>query len=139
LIGAKSISVFSNKLNIQPADKVSVLGILRYADDIPFSHTTSFLSAKKFPGIYALLNGSFSLYQLLEEQYGIEATRKSSRFEVSIPDDKDMENLQISPKTPLLVVKSLSESQDGDIVEYCLSKFRGDLCSITVDFNDVKG
>ncbi len=132
---------FSNRLNIPAADKVSVLEILRYADDIPFSHTTSFLSAKKFPGIHDLLNKdrSFSLYQLLQEHYGIEATRKSSIFEVSIPDDKDMENLQISPKTPLLVVKSLSEGQEGDIVEYCLSKFRGDLCSITVDFNDIRG
>ncbi len=132
---------FSNRLNIPAADKVSVLEILRYADDIPFSHTTSFLSAKKFPGIHDLLNKdrSFSLYQLLREHYGIEATRKSSIFEVSIPDDKDMENLQISPKTPLLVVKSLSEGQEGDIVEYCLSKFRGDLCSITVDFNDIRG
>jgi DNA-binding GntR family transcriptional regulator len=46
-----------------------------------------------------------------------------------------MEILEISPKTPLLVVESLAESQDGDTVEYCLTKFRGDLCSITVDFN----
>lgn len=130
---------FSKKLNIQPDDKVSVLEILRYADGIPFSHTSSFLSAQKFPGIHTLLNRSFSLYRLLEEHYGIEATRKSSAFEVAMPDDKDMEILEISPKTPLLVVKSLSESQDGEIVEYCLSKFRGDLCSITVDFNGLKG
>lgn len=130
---------FSRKLNIQPDDIVSVLEILRYADDIPFSHTSSFLSAKKFPGFPDLLNRSFSLYRLLEDHYGIEATRKSSAFEVSMPDDKDMEILQISPKTPLLVVKSLSESQYGDIVEYCVSKFRGDLCSITVDFNDTRG
>ena len=130
---------FSKKLNIQPDDNVSVLEILRYADGIPLSHTSSFLSAQKFPGIHTLLNRSFSLYRLLEEHYGIEATRKSSAFEVSMPDDKDMEILEISPKTPLLVVKSLSESQDGEIVEYCLSKFRGDLCSITVDFNGLKG
>lgn len=130
---------FSKKLNILPDNKVSVLEILRYADGIPFSQTSSFLSAKKFPGIRALLNRSFSLYRLLEEHYGIEATRKSSAFEVSMPDDKDMEILEISTKTPLLVVKSLSESQDGEIVEYCLSKFRGDLCSITVDFNGLRG
>lgn len=130
---------FSKKLNIQPDAKVSVLEILRYADGIPFSHTSSFLSTQKFPGIHTLLNRSFSLYRLLEEHYGIETTRKSSAFEVSLPDDKDMEILEISPKTPLLVVKSLSESQDGEIVEYCLSKFRGDLCSITVDFNGLRG
>jgi len=130
---------FSIKLNIKPTDKVSVLEILRYADEIPFCHTTSFLSAKKFPGIRDLLSGSFSLYRLLEEHYGIEASRKSSTFEVCMPNDQDMEILEISPKTPLLVVASLSESQNGDIVEYCLTKFRGDLCSITVDFNDTRG
>lgn len=37
---------------------------------------------------------------------------------------------------PLLVVKSTAKDQNiEEFVEYCITKFRGDICSITMDFN----
>ncbi len=61
--------------------------------------------------------------------------RTSSTFEVSMPENTDMDILQISPKIPLLVVKSTAKDQNREVVEYCITKFRGDICSIAVDFN----
>lgn len=126
---------FARRLGVTPSDKVTVLEILRFADNIPFCYTTSFLSSGKFPGLTDLLKDSFSLYSLLKDHFGVEALRASSSFEVSMPEDPDMEILQISQKVPLLVVKSVSKDLEGNIVEYCSTKFRGDFCSITVDFN----
>ena len=125
----------SDKLNVNPADKITVLEILRFVNKIPFCQTTSFLSSAKFPDLMNHMSGSFSLYKLLREQYGIEATRASSTFEVSLAEQSDMEILQIPPRVPLLIVKSISKSQHGEIVEYCITKFRGDLCNITVDLS----
>ncbi len=126
---------FARRLEITPSDKVTVLEILRFIDNIPFCYTTSFLSSGRFPGLTDLLKDSFSLYRLLKDHFGVEALRASSSFEVSMPEDPDMEILQISQKVPLLVVKSVSKDSEGNIVEYCSTKFRGDFCSITVDFN----
>jgi GntR family transcriptional regulator, phosphonate transport system regulatory protein len=127
------------KLNIKTSDKVAVLEILRFVNKIPFSQTTSFLSSGRFPDIQNHINGNFSLYALLKHHYGVEATRTSSSFEVSLPESIDMDLLNLSPKVPILIVKSISKDQKGDIVEYCISRFRGDLCSITMNFNDERG
>jgi phosphonate metabolism transcriptional regulator PhnF len=125
----------SGKLNIKSSDKATVLEIVRFVNKIPFCHTTSFLSLDRFPDIQNHIKGSFSLYDLLKKYYDVEATRTSSTFEVSMPENSDMDILQISPKIPLLVVKSAAKDQNGEAVEYCITKFRGDICSIAVDFN----
>ncbi|MCL4476200.1 MAG: phosphonate metabolism transcriptional regulator PhnF [Nitrospirae bacterium] len=125
----------SRKLNIKSSDKVVVLEIVRFVNKIPFCHTTSFLNSDRFPDIQNHIKGSFSLYELLKKHYDVEATRTSSSFEVSMPENSYMDILQISPKIPLLVVKSIAKDQNGEFVEYCITKFRGDICSIAVDFN----
>jgi phosphonate metabolism transcriptional regulator PhnF len=125
----------SDKLDINLADKVTVLEILRFVNKIPFSQTTSYLSSAKFPDLKSHISGSFSLYGLLREQYGVEATRISSTFEVSLAEQSDMDILQIPPRVPLLIITSISKSQHGEIAEYCITKVRGDLCKITVDFD----
>lgn len=79
--------------------------------------------------------GSFSLFGLLKKHYGVDATRASSTFEVSVPESPDMDILNLSPKAPILIVKSISKDQKGGVVEHCITKFRGDMCSISVDFN----
>jgi len=125
----------SKRLNIQSSDRVIVLEILRFVNKTPFCHTTSFLSKTKFPELRSLISGSFSLFRLLKKHYGVDAVRKSSTFEVSMPEGSDMDILKISQKVPILIVKSISEDEAGDVVEYCITKFRGDMCSISVGFN----
>lgn len=129
----------SRKLNIKSSNKVVVLEIARFVNKIPFCHTTSFLSSDRFPDIQNHIRGNFSLYELLKKHYDVEATRTSSSFEVSMPENPDMDILQISPKIPLLVVKSTAKDQNREVVEYCITKFRGDICSIAVDFNGEGG
>lgn len=125
----------SRKLNIKPLEKVNVLEIVRFANKIPICHTTSFLSSNRFSNIQNHIKGNFSLYDLLKKHYGVEATRISSVFEVTMPESPDMDILQISPKIPLLIVKSIAKDQNGEIVEYCITKFRGDIFSLVVNFN----
>ncbi|MCX7914064.1 MAG: phosphonate metabolism transcriptional regulator PhnF [Thermodesulfovibrionales bacterium] len=132
-------SELSKTLNVPASDKVTVLEILRLVNKIPFCHTTSFLSKERFPSIESHIVGSFSLYEILKRHYGVEVIRSSSQFEVSLPDKSDIEILQISPQVPLLIVKSIAKDQGGEIVEYCITKFRGDMCIISVDLNGERG
>ena len=125
----------SEKLRIDPSSKVVVLDILRYADNVPFCHTISYLRSDVFPGLCGMLNGLYSIYDVLKKHYNIDMQRVSSTFEVSMPGGTEMDMLQISAKIPVLVVSSISSSQYGNLVEYCKTSFRGDLCRITTDFN----
>ncbi|MFZ5453593.1 MAG: phosphonate metabolism transcriptional regulator PhnF [Thermodesulfobacteriota bacterium] len=126
----------AERLEIAPKDKVTVLKILRYADNLPFCFTLSYLPAHKYPGLSAVLPESFSLYQVIKEHFGVEARRVSSTFEVGLPERADSEMLRISPNTPLLIVKSCAKDQHGAVAEFCSSKFRGDYCTITLDFDE---
>ncbi len=125
----------SGKLNISPSDKVIALDILRYADEVPFCHSITYLRSDIFPGLLGLLNGLYSIYDVLKKHYDIDMQRVSSTFEVTMPGDPEMDLLQISAKIPVLMVSSISRSQHGDLVEYCKTCFRGDLSRITVDFD----
>ena len=77
---------------------------------------------------------SASLYEILKEQYGIEPIRAESVFETTMPEERDMRLLQISPGVPLLLVRSIARDQFGGIVEYCETRMRGDIGSMVVNF-----
>ncbi|HKK01495.1 MAG TPA: GntR family transcriptional regulator, partial [Desulfuromonadales bacterium] len=123
------------RLGIEAGDRVVTLEILRSVNAIPFSLTVSTLPAGRFGDLPEFLGEGFSLYELLRERYGVEASRQSSVFEVALPEDRDVELLQIPRSIPLLVARSLATDAEGQPVEDCVSRMRGDLGSVAVDFD----
>lgn len=142
--GAKLIStrsepaseVLGRKLHLATGTSLVVLEILRSVNQIPFSFAVSYLAAKNFGRLPQQLHDGFSLYALLRQFYGIEVSRQASIFEVTLPETRDAELLQIPLSVPLLTTRSLAVDQTQQPVEYCVSHMRGDMGSIVVDFND---
>jgi len=124
----------AGKLGIQAGEAVLVLEMLRSASDIPFMIATSRLPASRFIGLGERMGTSSSLYALLREQFGIEASRAESVFETIMPEERDMDLLQIPADVPLLLVRSIARDQYGGIVEYCETRMRGDIGSMVVNF-----
>jgi DNA-binding GntR family transcriptional regulator len=141
LLGITSIyadekSELREKLEINIKQKVWALEIIRYINDIPFIYSISYLPERRFKGLNKHINGkSFSLYKLLREKYSVSnITRTSSVFEVGIPEREDISALQISKSIPLMIVKSRAKDSNETVVEYCVSRFRGDMASLEVTF-----
>lgn len=126
----------SQKLALKPGARVLALEILRFVNDRPFSLATSYLPADPFGGLKELISGSFSLYQLLREEYQVDPVRHESVFEVRMPDRHESEMLQISANNPLLLIRSLSCDQQRHPVEYVVSRMRGDMGCLFVNFVD---
>ena len=125
----------AEKLGLDVGELVLTLKMLRSASGIPLMVATSYLSAQRFPGLGEQMKVSSSLYQLLDEHFGVEPTRSESIFETVMPEERDMRLLQISPGVPLLLVKSLSRDQHGSNVEYCETRMRGDIGSMVINFD----
>lgn len=125
----------SNKLSLNPAESVFRLEILRTVNQIPFSVATSYLPAERFSGLDKLISGSFSLYALLKKHFQIEPLRQESLIEVSLPDTKEMQLLQIPSRHPLLVVRSLACDNYSCPVEYVVTRTRGDMGCLSINFN----
>jgi phosphonate metabolism transcriptional regulator PhnF len=122
------------KLGLDVGDPVLSLKMLRFASGTPLMLATSNLPAARFVGLGERVDASFSLYELLREQYGVEPSRAESVFETLMPEDEDLRLLQLSPGTPLLLSKSIAKDQYGNIIEYCETRMRGDIGSIVINF-----
>jgi len=122
------------KLGLDVGDPVLSMKMLRFASGTPLMLATSNLPAARFVGLGEQVDASFSLYELLREQYGVEPSRAESVFETLMPEDEDLRLLQLPPGTPLLLSKSIAKDQYGNIIEYCETRMRGDIGSIVVNF-----
>ena len=125
----------AGNLAISAGEPVLVLEMLRTASDIPFMVATSRLPASRFLGLGERMGSASSLYELLREHYGVEASRSESVFETVMPDEREMRLLQITSGVPLLLVRSIARDQYGAIVEYCETRMRGDIGSMVVSFD----
>ncbi len=126
--------ILASKLGLDMGDPVLSLKMLRFASGTPLMLATSNLPAARFVGLGERVDASFSLYELLREQYGIEPSRSESVFETTMAEEEDLRLLQIAPGTPLLLSKSIAKDQYGKIIEYCETRMRGDLGSIVINF-----
>jgi phosphonate metabolism transcriptional regulator PhnF len=138
LLGTGRIAADSDlaeKLGLEVGDPVLTLKMLRFASGIPLMVATSYLSAARFPRLGEQMKESSSLYRVLNEHFCVEPTRSESIFEAVIPEERDMRLLQIGPGVPLLLVRSLSRDQQGSIVEYCVTRMRGDIGSMVINFD----
>lgn len=125
----------AEKLALPAGAGVIRLDILRTVNDLPFSLATSWLPAERFPGLTERLQGSFSLYAILQHHYQVDPVRRESLIEVGLPGSREMQYLQIGERHPLLLIHSLACDQQGIPVEFVATRTRGDLGCLTVDFS----
>ena len=122
-------------LNLSNKLKVIELKLLRYANDLPISVSYSYFDAFIYRDIISHLDcESFSLYKILEKAYPhLEVTKVSTVFESLVTTPKLSELLMMPSNSPILSASTISKDQNGNLVEYGTSYFRGDTCKIKVN------
>ena len=125
-----------SKLKLPAGAAVLKLEILRTVNNVPFSVATSYLPADRFQGLERLISGSFSLYALLKEHFQVEPLRQESLIETSLPDSREVQLLQISARHPLLIIRSTACDNNLCPVEYVVTRTRGDLGCLAINFNN---
>ncbi|EYB67272.1 GntR family transcriptional regulator [Deinococcus phoenicis] len=110
------------KLHLPPGSPVVMIRRLRLVDDVPFCLETSYLSARRVPGLAAedLLGGE-SLYQLLEERFGIVAALGESMIGVAPARASEAQALNLQPDQAVLLYRSVVQDARGQPFEYLKS------------------
>ena len=67
-----------------------------------------------------------SLYDLLEQAYGLVVTKARRTLQPALADSYEAEMLHVSPGDPIHLIKSVSYLASGCPVEYSKLRFRGD-------------
>ncbi|MBB6431368.1 phosphonate metabolism transcriptional regulator PhnF [Algisphaera agarilytica] len=120
-------------LKIEPLSRVVQLDALRLVNDQPVLLTTHFFAADPYEPLYLEYDGG-SLHGALREKFGVELKRMESLITARLPMDEDAMALRLSPKQPILRVKSLNvEVSSGQPVEYVISRFRADSVQLKVE------
>lgn len=104
---------------------------IRLADGCPFSLEHAKLPAKRFPGLLELPLGG-SVYELIEEQFGVVPDQATERIEVVLASAEEAAILDVEPGAPLLAIGRTASDADGEPFEYSRDLFRADRTRIVV-------
>ena len=121
------------QMGINAGEELVKLERVRLVEGEPMALQTAFLRHRYCPGLTdaALLGGS--LYETLEERYGLYIARAEQTWEARPAKAREAELLQIEQGLPVLRLERLTFLADGAPVEYVRSTYRGDRYRFTAE------
>jgi GntR family transcriptional regulator len=116
----------ADKLAISTGTPIFRLYRLRLANNLPLALEQIYLPATKFPGIEKIDFSRYSLYQTLQERYGVRLNVADEILEARVAGRHESQMLEIPPRSCLLVISRTLWSIDGEPIEIASSSYRGD-------------
>ncbi|WP_293164244.1 phosphonate metabolism transcriptional regulator PhnF [Okeania sp. SIO2C9] len=118
-------------LEVEVGTPVALIERLVFADDQPINIASSHFPLDRFPGIVEeeaieFLREKGSISQLLREKYNSDHIRRTTHVYARIVRHEDASLLEVPLNHPILLAESINVNQDGNIIEYGVTRFRGD-------------
>lgn len=102
-------------------------------DGEALSFNTSYLSLTLFPDIIEDIKEGRPSHEILKGKYPLLPVNAKSSLEVEYTDQNNAQYLQLQPGQPLIKIESVLFSKNGNVVEYIISKYRGDKCKLVFE------
>ncbi|WP_077328822.1 GntR family transcriptional regulator [Virgibacillus siamensis] len=118
----------AKQLQIGEEEEVIALRRLRKANDEPIILETSYIPKKLIPGLSREQLENYSLYDLMEKEFGIIVTKAKEIFEPVLIRDYESKYLEVQEGYPALLLDRTARNKEGLPVEFCRSIVRGDRC-----------
>jgi GntR family transcriptional regulator, phosphonate transport system regulatory protein len=119
-------------LGLPEATSVIVLEILRRADGLPVSVTTSHLPAPRFQGIDAAFRKTNSITAALRAFGVADYTRRSTRIWTRMPTPEEAVLLRQRADLPVLVTESVNQDEAGQAIEFGIARAAGQRLQVLV-------
>jgi GntR family transcriptional regulator len=113
-------------LGIAPGGPIVDLVRLRHLDGIPTLIDFSLLPESLAPGLGKLDFSQASLYHALADGYGLHAARADCIIEARGASEEIAGQLGLAPGAPVLVIVQTTFGDNGRIIQWCRSVYRGD-------------
>lgn len=134
-----AFGTIANELELAPGSPVFTLERVRGVDGFPWSHTTARLPADRVPGIGSHDFATGSLYQLLQERYGIVFGHARRSIEAVAATEDLGHYLKLEPGAPLLRITSVLYDSEGAPIERFIAHHRGDISRFDVSVGTLSG
>jgi GntR family transcriptional regulator len=124
--------VIAQQLRLTSDDLVININRLRSVFNEPFLLSTSYVPQKLCPSLINEDLNHNSLYNLLQNKYGLIIARAERYIEAVAANEMEAELLHVEPGTPLMLIESTVYMEDGTPLEYFKSRRRGDRTRLLV-------
>jgi GntR family transcriptional regulator len=118
---------------IAAGDLVYEIQRVRLADGIPIALESVQIPAAMCPHLDRFNLVDHSLYQILEENYGIELARSEEEISAAQPNAQHRKLLELPRNTAVLHVKRRTFTTDGRPLELAVTTYRADLYTARVN------
>ena len=123
----------ATQLRIEQATPVIEIERLRSVEDEPIVWVVTFIPYSICPALVNADLSQYSLYALLEEQYGLTIARGHRTLEAVAAQDYEANLLKIPLGSPLVSLDSVSYLENGTPLEYYHALHRGDRSQFEVE------
>ncbi len=135
---AADTSVAKN-LEINQGEPLALIERLGFADSEPIIVATSYFPLKLFPDLLSsenveLLQEIKSISKFMQKVYNCDHIRRSTSVYARLIQPHDARLLQVALNQPILLVESVNLNQEGSVIEYGVTRFRGD--KVVLDFDN---
>jgi len=120
-------------LAIEPGTSVFRLRRLRLANRQPMGIQTAFLPSHLVPGLADTTFGDTSLYDVLQNRYGLQPASARETYCVRLMRREEAELLRVPVRSPAMTAERITLLSDGQPFEFVQSVMRGDRYKIVVD------
>ncbi len=128
----KADAVLAERLKLQEGEEVFEIARLRLADGVPMAYEICFLPARHCPDLKRGEVERGSLYQHLEDSYGLRLGHADEILEAACATKHEAEQLSIKPRSAVLVVTRTVFATDDSVIEAVRSVYRGDRYQATI-------
>ena len=116
----------AHKLKLVPGSPLQELRRLRLADGAPMALETVYLALQRVPGLDTTQLAQHSLYDLLAQHCGIQVRSAMQQVQATVLNEDEADLLDVPPFSPALLIKRLTLTTAGEIVEYAKGLYRAD-------------
>jgi GntR family transcriptional regulator len=120
-------------LNIQPGEQVIDILRLRFINAEPIQLVTTYIPFGICPALATADLTDRSLYEFLETECGVLLAKGRRYIEAVLANENEAELLGIERGAPLLMLDSISFSENGEPIEYYHALHRGDRSRFEVE------
>lgn len=124
-------SEICHRMNISPDIKVVRVVRLRYGDDRPLIIERSYFLYPLFEPIYNMDLEKNSIYELLYDYTDTRLGDAAQQIEAISAGSSEQQLLDVELKTPLLLIKRVIKTTEGDIFQYSEDVYRSDRINFT--------
>ena len=120
------------RLSLPGASSVLKLERLRLASNEPFALETCYLSAEKFSDLVSAPLERESLFAVLERNYGVKLGYADEEIDATAADPRTAELLGVTRKSPVLRIRQVTYSIQGQATIYMLGFYRSDRHNLVI-------